>query len=103
MLTQLSRCGTVLKLQLDDVRVHVITRFHIEGSIFKGTLASEPLEFDSRIEIQSAEPEEQIRQLVTIAENSCYVMQSVAKQVKVNRSFELNGQALESVGQREGA
>ncbi len=95
MLTQLSRCGTVLKLQLDDVHVHVTTRFHIEGSIFKGTLVSEPLEFDSRIEIQSSEPEEQIQQLVTIAENSCYVMQSVARPVTVNRSFALNGHELE--------
>lgn len=95
MLSQLSRYGTIHKLQIDDIRMSVTTRFHIEGSVLADTLQSRPLEFDSRIEVDSPEPPERIARLLRTAENSCYVMQSLRLPVRVNRSFALNGEAME--------
>jgi len=95
MLSQVSRYGTIHKLQIDDVRMQVTTRFHIEGSVLADTLESKPLEFDSRIEVHSPEPPERIARLLLTAENSCYVMQSLVRPVHVNRSFTLNGRPLQ--------
>lgn len=95
MLTQLSRSGTVLKLRLDSVRMRVTTRFHIEGSIMKGTLGSRPLEFDAQVELDSPESPEALARLVRIAEQSCYVVQSLLRPVQVNRSVVVNGRPLE--------
>jgi hypothetical protein len=96
MLTQLSRSGQVLKLRLDDVRMSVTARFHIEGSILAETLASRPLDFDTRIEIDSPEARETLVRLLRLAEQSCYVMQSLLAPVRVHRSFVVNGEALEA-------
>ena len=100
MLSQVSRYGIIHKLQIDDVRMYVTTRFHIEGSVLADTLQSKPLEFDSRIEIDSPEPPERIARLLRTAENSCYVMQSLLLPVHVNRSFTLNGRAFQPGGLR---
>ena len=84
-----------MKLQIDDMRVHVATRFHIEGSVLAGTIRSHPLEFDSRVTVTSPEPPEKIAHLVRVSENSCYVMQSLLTPVKVNGSATLNGEPLD--------
>ena len=92
MLSQLSRYGTVRKLQVDDVRMTVTTRWHIEGSIIKGTVRSAPLEFDTHIEVDSAEPPEVIATMLRVAEQTCYVVQSL--RATINKTFSLNGRPL---------
>ncbi len=87
--------GKILKLQVEDIRVHVTTRFHIEGSALAGTLQSRALEFDSRVTVKSPEPPEKIARLIRVGENSCYVLQSLLHPVKVNNSVTQNGQPLE--------
>jgi len=82
-------------LEIDDVRVHVTTRFHIEGSALAGTIQSRPLEFDSRVTVQSPESSETIARLIRISEQSCFVMQSLLAPVKVNSSATLNDQPLD--------
>jgi len=83
-----------MKLRVDDIRVHVATRFHIEGSVLAGTIRSRPLEFDSRVTVASPEPPEKIAHLIRIGENSCYVLQSLLSPVKINASATLNGRPL---------
>jgi hypothetical protein len=94
-MTQLSRYGKILKLQLEDIRVHVTTRFHIEGSALAGTLKSQALVFDSRVTVKSPEPPEKIARLIRVGENSCYVLQSLLHPVTVNSSVTLNGHILD--------
>lgn len=96
MLSQISRYGRVHKLRIDDVRMRITTRFHIEGSVLADTLQSRPLQFDTRVEIDSPEPPERIASLLRTAENSCYVVQSLLQPVHIHRSFTLNGQAFQS-------
>ncbi len=81
-------------MQVEDIRVHVTTRFHIEGSALAGTLRSEARDFDCRIIVKSPEPPEKIARLIRVGENSYYVLQSLLKPVKVNSSVTLNGTPL---------
>jgi hypothetical protein len=74
--------------------MRVTTRFHIEGSVLRGTLASRPLRFDVQVDVASPEPEERIARLVRTAERSCYVLQSLLEPVQVERAFRLNGAPL---------
>ena len=90
-MTQISRFGEILKLKLDDVKVKISTRFHIEGSVLRGTIAGGPLDFDCSVHVDSSEPSEKIAHLIRVAENSCYVMQSLLQPVTVNSSMTLNG------------
>lgn len=94
-MTQLSRYGKIMQMQVDDIRVHVTTRFHIEGSALAGTLQSDALDFDCRVTVKSPEPPEKIARLIRVGENSCYVLQSLLKPVKVNTSVVLNDRPLD--------
>ena len=89
-----------MKLQVDDVRVHVTTRFHIEGSALAGTMQSRVHEFDCRVTVSSPEPPEKIANLVRLGERTCFVMQSLLSPVRVNSSATLNGRALEGAAPR---
>jgi hypothetical protein len=81
-------------LKVDDARVHVTTRFHIEGSTLAGTVQSRALEFDCRVTVASPEPPERIAHLIRVSEQTCFVMQSLVSSVKINASTMLNGQPL---------
>jgi hypothetical protein len=72
----------------------VTTRFHIEGSALAGTIQSRALDFDSRVTVSSPEPPAKIAHLIRVSEQSCYVMQSLVRPVRVNSSVTLNGQPL---------
>lgn len=96
MLSQLSRYGTARKLQLEEMAIKVTTRFHIEGSVLRGTLQGRPLVFDLHLEIKSTEPVDKVAELTRIAENSCYVIQSLLASVEIKRSVRLNGDTIEA-------
>lgn len=81
-------------MKIDDARVHVTTRFHIEGSTLAGTVQSRALEFDCRVTVTSPEPPEKIAHLIRVSEQTCFVMQSLVGPVKVNSSTVLNGRPL---------
>ena len=87
--------GKVLKLQVEDVRVHITTRFHVEGSALAGTVQSHVKEFDCRVTVASPEPPEKIANLIRLGENTCFVLQSLLTPVKVNSSTTLNGRPLQ--------
>lgn len=83
-----------MKLKVDDARVHVTTRFHIEGSTLAGTVQSRALEFDCRVTVTSPEPPEKIAHLIRVSEQTCFVMQSLLSPVTINSNTILNGQPL---------
>lgn len=72
----------------------VATRFRLEGSVLRGTLEATPLGFETRVKVDADEPTEAVEDLVRLAEESCYVMQSVRRPVDVRSSILLNGEAL---------
>lgn len=91
LLTQLSRYATVKKLNIKQMKISQETRFLMEGSIIKGTLAGRGVSFITHIEIESDESEEEIRKMMRVGENSCFIMQSVINPVPSSTTLKLNG------------
>jgi hypothetical protein len=84
----------MLKLSVDKARVHVSMRNKTEGSVLQGTVQASCLGFETRLEIESSEPPERIRQLVDMAERGCFTKQALLAPVAFECSTMLNGQPL---------
>ncbi len=94
MLTQLSRFGTITKLNIKSIRLRQITRFFMKGSALQGTLRGGALGRETHIEVESDEPAEKIRHLVKMGEQTCFTLQSLINPVPVKTSVTLNGEPL---------
>jgi hypothetical protein len=94
MLTQLSRFGTIAKLNLKSLRLKQITRFFMKGAALQGTLRGGSLGLETLIEIESDEPPEKIQHLVRMGEQTCFTLQSLLHPVPVKTSVILNGEPL---------
>jgi hypothetical protein len=91
MLTQLSRFGKITKLNRTSFRLKQTTRFFMKGSALGGTLRGGALGLESEIEVESDEPEEKIRHLVKMGEQTCFTLQSLINPVPVKTTATLNG------------
>lgn len=85
----------MMKIDVKKARVHVTMRNKTEGSVLQGTVQSNCLGFETRLELESDEPPERIRQLMRNAEHGCFTMQALLAPVTISRSATLNGQPLE--------
>ena len=94
MLTQLSRYGTIAKLDVKSIRLKQVTRFFMKGSALQGTMRGGSLGLESQIEVESSEPPEKIRHLIKMGEQTCFTLQSLINPVPVKTSVMLNGQPL---------
>jgi hypothetical protein len=94
MLTQLSRFGTITKLNIKSIRLKQITRFFMKGSALQGTLRGGALGLETQIEVESSEPPEKIRHLIKMGEQTCFTLQSLVNPVPVKTSVILNGEPL---------
>jgi hypothetical protein len=94
MLTQLSRFGTITKLNVKSIRLKQITRFFMKGSALQGTLRGGSLGLETHIEVESSEPPEKIRHLIKMGEQTCFTLQSLINPVPVKTSVTLNGEPL---------
>ena len=94
MLTQLSRFGTMTKLDVKSIRLKQITRFFMKGSALQGTMRGGAIGLESQIEVASSEPPEKIRHLIKMGEQTCFTLQSLINPVPVKTSVTLNGEPL---------
>jgi len=94
MLTQLSRFGKITKLNVKSIRIKQVTRFFMKGSALAGTLRGGALGLESVIEVESEEPEEKIRHLIKMGEQTCFTLQSLVNPVPVTTTVQLNGRPL---------
>lgn len=67
----------------------------MRGSALAGTMRGGPIGLETRIEVESEEPPERIRQLVKMGEQTCFTLQSLLQPVPVTTSVLLNGRPLE--------
>jgi hypothetical protein len=81
----------MMKTKIDRAKVYVKARFKSEGSVLRETVQAEGLGFETRCELESAEPVDKVAAVVRNAENGCYVMQTILKPTPVERKFTLNG------------
>jgi len=84
-----------MKTKIDKAKVFVTARFKSEGSVLRGTIEAVGLGFETRCDLQSAEPAEKVAAVIRNAENGCYVMQTILKPTPIRRQFTLNGEAFE--------
>ena len=95
MLTQLSRLGEMLKIPFEKARISQKTHFYREGSALAGTITGGAAEVvTARSTSSRANPRSGSRNLVRLAEASCYTLQSLISPVQVTATATLNGQPL---------
>jgi len=85
----------MMKIEVKKARCHVTMRNKSEGSVLQGTVQAACLGFETKLELESDEPPERIRQLLRNAEHGCFTLQALTAPVSFARSATLNGAALE--------
>lgn len=80
-----------MKTHITKAKVFVRARFKSEGSVLRESVQAVGLGFETRCELESAEPPERVAAVVRNAENGCYVMQTILQPTPVERQFTLNG------------
>ena len=84
----------MMKINVDKARVFVRMRNKTEGSVLQGTVEATCLGFETRLELDSGESRERIRELLRNAEHGCFTLQALARPVEVTRQVVLNGAPL---------
>ena len=74
-----------MKTKIDKAKVFVKARFKSEGSVLRETVHAEAVGFETRCELESAEPAGKVAAVIRNAENGCYVMQTILKPTPVER------------------
>ena len=85
----------MMKVDIKNARVHVAGRFRAEGSVLGQTIQAYSDGFDTRLEVESAEPLERVAGVIRNAENGCYVMQTIRQPVPVHTTVLVNGVAFD--------
>ena len=93
-MTQVSRYGHMLKMNVEKARMHVTARYRVEGSVLNDTVQAEMVGVETRLELASPEPPEKIARLVRNAERGCFVMQGLLRPVAITSTTLLNGREL---------
>ena len=94
MLTQFARLSEQTKLSYRKARVSQTTRFIRGGSVLAGDIYGEPGGIVTNIDVDSDEPAEKIANLVKLAEQSCFAIQSMMQTTGVTATATLKGEAL---------
>ena len=91
----------MMKVSVKKARVHVSMRNRQEGSVLHGTVKTNCLGIETRLELESDEPPERIAALVRNAENGCFTMQALMNPAPITRTVSLNGAPLPKENPRE--
>lgn len=94
MLTQFARLSELSNTTFNKASVSQTTRFIRGGSFLAGDIYGEPGGIDTNIEVDSDEPAEKIANLVKLAEQSCFAIQSMMQNTEVSATATLKGEAL---------
>jgi organic hydroperoxide reductase OsmC/OhrA len=89
-MTQVSRYGHMLKVEVTRMRMHVTARFRVTGSVLNDTIEGEMLGAETLLELESSDPPERVAKVVRNAERGCFVMQALLKPVPVTGRTLLN-------------
>ena len=90
-MTQVSRYGHMLKVEVTKMTMHVTTRFRVRGSVLRDTIDGEMLGAETTLEIDSPSPPDRVARVIRNAERGCFVMQALLKPVAVTSHTRLNG------------
>ena len=93
-MTQVSRYGHMLKVTVERMRMHVTTRFRVDGSVLADTIDAQMVGAETVLEVDSPDPPEKVARVVENAERGCFVMQALLRPVPVESRTLLNGEPL---------
>ena len=94
MLTQFARLSEQTKLSYRKARISQRTRFIRGGSVLAGDIYGEPGGIDTNIEVDSDQPAERVANVVKLAEQSCFAIQSMMQTTAVTATATVRGEAL---------
>ncbi len=84
----------MMKVELQSVRARVQTRFWGEGSISAETVSTHCKGVSVELNIESTAPAETVAKLAKVAEQGCYVIQSLRRPTEVEYKVVRNGEQL---------
>jgi hypothetical protein len=93
-MTQVSRYGHMLKVSIETMRMKVVARYRVDGSVLNDTIQAEMLGAETVLEVDSPDAPERVARVVRNAERGCFVMQALLKPVPVTGRTVLNGAPL---------
>jgi organic hydroperoxide reductase OsmC/OhrA len=93
-MTQVSRYGHMLKVNVTTMTMHVTARFRVAGSVLNDTIEGEMLGAETRLEIESPDSRERVARVVRNAERGCFVMQALLRPVAVTTRTVVNGEPI---------
>jgi hypothetical protein len=85
----------VAKLKIKSIKVEQVVRFFREGSMLGGTMRAGGLGIETRVAIESDEPEEKIRKMMRMGEQSCFTLGAITNVVPVETHLALNGKPVD--------
>ncbi len=93
-MTQVSRYGHMLKVRVDTMRMRVVARYRVDGSVLNDMVEAQMVGAETVLELESPDSAERVRKVVRNAERGCFVMQALLKPVPVTGTTRLNGTVL---------
>ena len=93
-MTQVSRYGHMLKVTVNTMRMKVVARYRVDGSVLNDTVQGAMLGAETVLEIDSPDTPERVARVVRNAERGCFVMQALLQPVPVSGRTMLNGTPL---------
>jgi hypothetical protein len=94
MLTQFARLSEQTKLSFRKASVSQTTKFVRGGSILAGDIYGVPGGIVTNIDVDSDEPAAEVANIVKLAEQSCFALQSVMRNTPVSATATLKGKML---------
>jgi hypothetical protein len=94
MLTQFARLSEQTKLSFRRVSISQTAKFIRGGSILAGDIYGEPGGIVTNIDVDSDEPARKVANIVKLAEQSCFALQSMIQSTPVSATATLKGNAL---------
>ncbi len=93
-MTQVSRYGHMLKVNVGQMRMRVKATYRVTGSVLNDTIQGEMVGAQTVLEVESPDPPEKVARVIRNAERGCFVMQALLRPVPINSRTLLNGEPL---------
>jgi hypothetical protein len=93
-MTQVSRYGHMLKVEVTRMTMHVTARFRVTGSVLDDTIEGAMLGAETRLDLESPDAPERVAKVVRNAERGCFVMQALLRPVPITGRTFLNREPL---------
>ena len=93
-MTQVSRYGHMLKVNVTRMTMHVKVSFRVAGSVLNDSVEGEMVGAETRLEVESPDSRERVAKVIRNAERGCFVMQALLRPVPVAVQAVVNGQPL---------